>query len=69
MAAKKKPLEVLNMAALGISAAEVGAQGSKVKLLSLSPPPERQAGKILTGDPQETVKQLVDLLHNEAKVI
>jgi hypothetical protein len=35
----------------------------------LSLPAGRQAGKILKGEPQEVVKQLVDLLHNEAKVI
>ena len=69
MAAKKKPLEVVNAAAIGVNAAEVGLQGSKIVLTSLSLPPARQAGKILQGEPQETVKQLVDLLHNEAKVI
>jgi len=69
MAAKKKPLEVLNAAALELNPEEVGAQGSKVMLNSLSLPPGRQAGKILQGDPQEAVKQLVRLLHEEAKVI
>ena len=69
MAAKKKPLEVLNAAALGLNPEEVGVQGSKAVLNSLSLPPGRQAGKILKGDPQETVKELVRLLHEEAKVI
>ncbi|HET6267384.1 MAG TPA: electron transfer flavoprotein subunit beta/FixA family protein, partial [Acidobacteriota bacterium] len=69
MAAKKKPLETLNLASLGIDPSSVGEKGSTVILNGLSLPPPRQAGKILTGEPQETVKQLVDLLHNEAKVI
>jgi len=69
MAAKKKPLEVVNLAALGLNASEVGAQGSQVVLTSLSLPPERAAGKILQGDPRETAKQLAALLRNEAKVI
>jgi electron transfer flavoprotein beta subunit len=69
MAAKKKPLEVINAASLGVAPEEVGVAGSKVVLNSLSLPPGRQAGKILQGDPQETVKQLVHLLHDEAKVI
>ena len=69
MAAKKKPIETVNAAALGLNAAEIGGAASSVILNSLSLPPERQGGKILTGDPQEAVKQLVDLLHNEAKVI
>ncbi|MCI0413209.1 electron transfer flavoprotein subunit beta/FixA family protein [bacterium] len=69
MAAKKKPLEVLNAASLGLNPEEVGVQGSKVVLNSLSLPPGRQAGKILQGDPQEAVTQLVKMLHEEAKVI
>ena len=69
MAAKKKPMETVNASALGLNASEVGAQASKVILASLSLPPERQAGKILKGESPEVVKQLIDLLHNEAKVI
>jgi len=69
MAAKKKPLETLNAAAIGISAAEAGAQGSGSIVNSLSLPPSRQAGKILQGDSQDVAKQLVHLLHDEAKVI
>jgi len=69
MAAKKKPMEVVNLTALGLSASEVGAEGSRVVLNSLSLPPERAAGKILQGDPRETAKQLAHLLRNEAKVI
>lgn len=69
MAAKKKPLEVLNLAALGLGASEVGAEGSSVVLSHLSLPPERTAGKILQGDPRENAKQLAHLLRSEAKVI
>ncbi len=69
MAAKKKPLEVVSLTALGLSASEVGSEGSRVALNRLSLPPERAAGKILKGDPLETAKQLAHLLRNEAKVI
>lgn len=69
MAAKKKPMETMNLSALGLDASQVGEKGSKVALNSLSLPPARQAGKILQGDPKDTVQQLIDLLHNEAKVI
>ena len=69
MAAKKKPLEAVNAAALGINPAEVGKQGSTSTIEKLSVPPPRQAGKILQGEPQDVVKQLVHLLHDEAKVI
>lgn len=69
MAAKKKPLEVINLSTLGLSAGDVGSEGSGSSLVKLSLPPEREAGKILQGDTPEVVKQLVDLLHNDAKVI
>ncbi|PWT91375.1 MAG: electron transfer flavoprotein subunit beta [Acidobacteria bacterium] len=64
MAAKKKPIETITAASLGIASLE-----PKVVLNSLSLPPARQAGKILQGDPQQNAKELVALLHNEAKVI
>lgn len=63
MAAKKKPIETVTVASLGVSIEP------KVTLNSLSLPPARQAGKILTGETKDVVKQLVELLHNEAKVI
>lgn len=69
MAAKKKPIETVHLATLGLNAAEVGAQGSGTAVEKLSMPPERQAGKVLKGEPADTVKELVDLLHNQAKVI
>lgn len=69
MAAKKKPLETLNLASLGLSADEVGEKASKTSVTSMSLPVARQAGKVLQGETADVVKQLVDLLHNEAKVI
>ena len=69
MAAKKKPLEVMNAAGLELNPEEIGSKGSKVTLVSLALPPARQAGKILQGEAQETAAQLVKLLHEEAKVI
>ncbi|SDJ08975.1 electron transfer flavoprotein beta subunit, partial [Aneurinibacillus migulanus] len=32
-------------------------------------PPKKEAGRILSGDVQDQVKELVQLLRNEAKVI
>jgi len=58
MKAKKKPVEEIAPAALGVDTA------AKVKILKVEPPPARKAG-IKVAD----VATLVDKLHSEAKVI
>ena len=58
MKAKKKPLDVLTAADLGVEIS------SHLSLVKVEPPPERSAGIKV-----ESVEQLVDKLKNEAKVI
>jgi len=58
MKAKKKPLETLMSADLGLDLAP------RQNTLKVSPPPERAAGIMV-----ESIEQLVDKLKNEAKVI
>ena len=58
MAAKKKPLEVK----------PVGPGPGALEILALTPPPERQAGKIV-GEGSAAVPELVRLLREEAKVL
>ncbi len=58
MKAKKKPLDTLTPDELGVEVTP------RVKMLSVEPPAERQAGIKV-----ESVEQLVDKLKNEAKVI
>jgi electron transfer flavoprotein beta subunit len=60
MAAKKKPLEVKPIAP--------GPGPGALEVLSLSLPPERQAGKIV-GEGSAAVPGLVRLLREEAKVL
>lgn len=70
MKAKRKPLEEKSLADLGLDGAEFGLAARKQKIIELSPPPERQAGKIVEGEtPQEKAAELAKLLHEEAKVI
>lgn len=70
MKAKKKPLEEKTLADLGLDPAEFGEGGRKVKIIQLTPPPERQAGRIVEGEtPEEKASGLAKLLHEEAKVI
>lgn len=58
MKAKKKPIDTLSAAELGVEV------GSNIKTLSVAPPAERSAGVKV-----ESVAALVDKLKNEAKVI
>lgn len=58
MKAKKKPMETLAIADLGVDTA------ARVKTLSVAPPAERQGGVKVSS-----VEELVEKLKNEAKVI
>jgi electron transfer flavoprotein beta subunit len=58
MKAKKKPLEEIELSALGVAAA------TRTKVLKLEAPPKRKAGVRV-----RTVDELVDKLKDEAKVI
>jgi electron transfer flavoprotein beta subunit len=70
MKAKKKPLDEKSLTDLGLNSADFGAGARKLKILELTPPPARQAGKIVEGEtPQEKAAQLARLLHEEAKVL
>jgi electron transfer flavoprotein beta subunit len=70
MKAKKKPLEEKTLASLGLNPAEFGEGARKVKITKLTPPPQRQAGKIIEGEtPEQKAAALAKLLHEEAKVI
>jgi electron transfer flavoprotein beta subunit len=71
MKAKKKPLAVKKLADLGVEAAEVGLGAAKIQISSLEMPPERAPGRIVNGtlDTAGKAKELVRLLHEEAKVI
>ena len=66
MAAKKKEIPVLAIEELGLTPEELAPA---VEVIALDVPPQRQAGKILQGEAAETARELVRLLHEEAKVI
>jgi electron transfer flavoprotein beta subunit len=69
MQAKKKPLEAKKAADVDASPGEVGAAGAKTVVLTLTMPPDRVAGKVVEGEPEEAARQVVKLLREEAKVI
>jgi electron transfer flavoprotein beta subunit len=66
MAAKKKPMQVLDLAGLGLDAAAVAP---KVKVTAMELPPARPPVRMIEGDAETQAKELVRLLHEEAKVI
>ncbi|MED2972993.1 electron transfer flavoprotein subunit beta/FixA family protein [Fictibacillus sp. B-59209] len=66
MKAKKKPLETLEIDDLDIDEEDVEA---KTKTVEVFLPPKKEAGKILSGEVNDQVKELVSLLRSEAKVI
>lgn len=64
MQAKKKPLETLSIADLGVE-----ELSTHVVLEALELPPPRAAGKIVEGDAAAAADELARLLREEAKVI
>lgn len=66
MKAKKKPLEELELDDLDLDEDDVAP---KTKTIEVYLPPAKEAGKVLEGEVDDQVKELVSLLRNEAKVI
>ncbi len=67
MAAKRKPVDKVELSSLGID--EAGDRSYEVRKLELPPP--KEAGTIIQGedDPAAAARQLVELLRTEAKAI
>ncbi len=63
MKAKTKPLATLKAVDL------VGETKPKTTTINYRLPPERKAGRVLQGEPEQVVKELVKLLREEAKVV
>ena len=66
MKAKKKPLTTLELDDLDLEEEDVEAKIEKVEIYL---PPKKQQGKVLAGELNSQVQQLVSLLKSEAKVI
>jgi len=66
MAAKKKTIQVVDAAALGLGAE---ALKPKAKVVAMELPAARPAVKMIEGDPETQAKELIRLLHEEANVI
>ncbi len=71
MAAKRKPVEKIEVSALGLDEAALAGGDATFSIRALEMPPEKQAGKVIQGedDPNAAAAELAKLLHEEAKVI
>ncbi|MFC2949677.1 electron transfer flavoprotein subunit beta/FixA family protein [Virgibacillus sediminis] len=66
MKAKKKPLEELEIDDLDLEEDELEP---KTKTINIFLPPEKEAGRVLEGELDDQVKELVTLLKEEKKVL
>lgn len=66
MAAKKKTIGVLDAGALGLSADAIEPRTERT---AMAFPPDRPAVKLIAGDAATQSKELLRLLHEEAKVL
>jgi electron transfer flavoprotein beta subunit len=69
MKAMKTQIKKVDLAALGLNAADAGSQAAKIKVQKYLPSPKRPPVKMIKEDFPENVKSLVKLLKEEAKVI
>ena len=59
MKAKKKPLTILDIDALGLTDADISP---KTETVTVTPPPVRQAGQLLQGDAAQQASAMAELL-------
>lgn len=70
MKAKRKPFEEKTLANLGLDASRFGEGARKLKIVQMTPPPQRTAGRIIEGEtPEEKAAGLARVLREEAKII
>ncbi len=70
MKAKKKPLETRSLADIGVDPSLVGIDNRRVKIISLTLPPQREAAVMIQGEtPAELGAGLVKILHEDIKIV
>ncbi len=66
MMAKRREIPVISVDELGMKPEDLEL---RVSVTKMTLPPARQAGRVVSGAPEETARQLADFLHSEAKII
>ncbi|MDR2373586.1 MAG: electron transfer flavoprotein subunit beta/FixA family protein [Bifidobacteriaceae bacterium] len=68
MLARKKPIDLLELADLGVDAAAVGAAAAKVTVVGIEPVPPRAGGQVLDAESDDVVAAFVELLQANALI-
>jgi electron transfer flavoprotein beta subunit len=69
MKAKKKPMEIIDAATLGLDEDTIGEKGSFVKLRKVYPPEKRKGGiKVEAEDPKVVAQQVVEFLAEKGAI-
>jgi electron transfer flavoprotein beta subunit len=69
MQAKKKPLDEVGPAELGLDPSELGAAGSRLEIVSVAFPESGEGARMIEGPPAEAARVLVEKLRQEARVL
>jgi electron transfer flavoprotein beta subunit len=69
MAAKRKPIDEVSAADLGLDPARVGAAGSRLEVVSVAFPQSGEGAQMIEGDAATAAKALVGKLQKEARVL
>lgn len=69
MQAKKKPIEELDAAALGLDPSEVGVAGSRLEIVSVAFPESGEGAELIEEAPETAAAMLVEKLQKEARVL
>lgn len=69
MMAKKMPIDVMDLAALGTSYEDVGGTAPRSEIVEFIAPETRKTGRKFEGAAADVTAQVVNLLFNEAKVL
>lgn len=69
MQAKKKPLDELGPAELGLDPSELGAAGSRLEIVSVAFPESGEGARMIEGPPAEAARVLVEKFRQEARVL
>jgi electron transfer flavoprotein beta subunit len=69
MKAKKKPLKVVDIAALGVDSEMVGASNTRYEETHWQLPPQREECQFIEGDVQSAVSELIRRLREDVKVL